>query len=302
MKIINPTKISGKIMNLFDESNKFVVIISPNYKFSYWKKLNRILDNAKRRDVQFYFFVRAGELESISEIRKIGYEPYLIENLRAKIYFNEGQAIISSINLNESSDSNSLDIAMQTETAAEYNEVIYFYEKFITSKAVTEINDSSNYVNESQTSGSHINGKHVNENKIFFCDPWEDVRNQVQNISGKSCRLYFDKDWVIIDGRNRYQVFIDNQKINFLTINCALSEKEFDYLKSNPSALQEGTMKIKLQEGGQSYHNAIWGSLKNVQSNSVYKIIPQEEDLIKNSVSGFINGIEKFKDLVYTVK
>src|SRR6476619_5189588 len=114
MKLINPAKISGKIMNLFDESNKFVVVISPNYKFSYWKKLNRILDNARRRNIEFYFFVRAGEFESISEIRKIGYEPYLIENLRAKIYFNESQAIISSINLDENSDNNSLDIGLQT--------------------------------------------------------------------------------------------------------------------------------------------------------------------------------------------
>ncbi|HEY6974882.1 MAG TPA: hypothetical protein VH396_01260 [Chitinophagaceae bacterium] len=302
MKIINPTKISGKILSLFDESNKFVVVISPSYKFSYWKKLTRTLDNARDRNIQFYFFVNAEEFESISAIRKLGYEPYLIENLRAKIYFNEGQAIISSINLSESADSNSLDIALQTETEAEYNEVIYFYEKFITSKAVTEINDGSIYVNESQTNGSHVNGKHVNESKFVFCDPWEDLRNQVQNISGKSCRLYFDKNWIILDGRNRYQVFIDNQKINFLTINCALSEKEFDYLKSNPSVLEEGKMKIKLQESGKSYHNAIWGSLKNVQSNSVYKIIQQEEDLIKTSVSEFINGIEKFKDIVYTVR
>jgi hypothetical protein len=302
MKIINPTKISGKIMNLFDEANKFVVIISPNYKFSYWKKINRILDNARRRNIEFYFFARAGEFDSIAEVTKIGYEPYLIENLHAKIYFNEKQAIISSINLNESSDNNSLDIALQTETEAEYNEVISFYEKFIKSKAVTGINDSFIHTNENQTNRNHINGKHVKEKQIYFCDPWEDVRNQVQNISGKSCRLYFDKDWVIIDGRNRYQVFIDNQKINFLVINCALSEKEFDYLKSNPSVLHEGGMKIKLQEGGKSCYNAIWGSLKNVQSNSVYKIIPQEEDLIKSTVGGFINGIEKFKDLVYTVR
>jgi hypothetical protein len=302
MKIINPTEISGKIMNLFDEANKFVVVISPYYKFSYWKKLNRILENARKRNVHFIFFVRAGEFEDILQIKNIGYEPHLIEGLHAKIYFNERQAIISSMNLNQGSDNNSLDIGLQTETETEYKDVISFYEKFIKSRTLNQSNENFDYVNEHRTKGSCINEIHVEESQIFFCDPWEDIVNQVQNISGKSFRIYFDEGSITINGPNRYHVFIAYERNSFLRINCILSAKELDYFKSNPSVMPEAKMKIELQEGRKGYYNLIWGTLQNVQSNSVYEIIQHEEDLIKSCVVEFVTTVEKSKDLIYKLK
>src|SRR5206468_477809 len=107
------------------------VIVSPYYKLLQWKKLLRKIDNAKSRNVKFNFFGRAGEFKSINEVQRIGFEPQLIENLHAKIYFNEKEAIISSMNLHESSDNDSLDIALITESQKEYNDVISFYSSFI---------------------------------------------------------------------------------------------------------------------------------------------------------------------------
>jgi hypothetical protein len=72
MKIINPSEISGKIMNLFDEARKFIVIVSPYYNFGNWKKLIKRLDAAKQKKIQIEFYVRAGEQKSIEEVYNLG--------------------------------------------------------------------------------------------------------------------------------------------------------------------------------------------------------------------------------------
>ncbi len=65
---------SRKIMTLFAEAKEFVVVISPYYKLNYWKKLNRIINDAKTKNIDIVFFVREGELPSIQEIRNIGWD------------------------------------------------------------------------------------------------------------------------------------------------------------------------------------------------------------------------------------
>ena len=54
-----------------------------------------------------------------------------IYRLHAKTYFNESEAIISSMNLNVSSDTSSLDIGVITKSKEGYNDVIRFYEKYV---------------------------------------------------------------------------------------------------------------------------------------------------------------------------
>ena len=134
MEIIKPLEIASKIMTLFSEAEKHIVIVSPYYNFTKWKKLNRVFEDAKKRGVQFSFYVRSGEYDSINDVKKIGFVPHEINMLHAKIYFNESSAIISSMNLNESSDNASLDIGMATETEKEYDSIVSFFKKFIMSK------------------------------------------------------------------------------------------------------------------------------------------------------------------------
>jgi hypothetical protein len=135
MQIIKPLEIAGKIMSLISESKKYVVIVSPYYKMNYWVKLNRVIEEAKARKVAFFFFVRKGEWSSIAEVERIGYDPIEIENLHAKIYFNEKEAILTSMNLNVSSDNNSIDIGMITQTEKEFADVFAFYEDNIKSRS-----------------------------------------------------------------------------------------------------------------------------------------------------------------------
>ena len=131
MLLIKPKQISGEIMTLFEEADQKVIVVSPYYKVTQWNKLLNCLDNLKRRKIDIEFYVRENEWESINELRAIGFNPVNIKNLHTKLYMNDKYAIVSSMNLNLSSDTNSLDIAMKTQTPEEYAELFDYYKRYI---------------------------------------------------------------------------------------------------------------------------------------------------------------------------
>lgn len=276
MEIIKPSEISGKIMSLIEDANKFVIIVSPYYNLSKWDKLIKKIDAAKRRNIEFTFFVRKpennGYSQCISEVKRIGFTPIEIDRLHAKIYLNESEAIISSMNLNISSDTNSLDIAVKTESQKEYEEVFKFYEKYIKQEANSNIYDFDNFMIE--------------------------LDNSLKNIFQREANIEFYKNSICINGKNKYEVFIEKVRSNSLKINCILSGKEFDYLSDNPQLFQKGKMKIELQEGAGNYYNLIWGTLPNIQSSSFTELTEKEEKVIFESIIGFIKGIEAMKEIV----
>src|SRR5688572_30118369 len=102
MEFIKPAEISAKIISLIAEADEELVIVSPYNNFSNWNKLLRYLNDAYERGVKIKYFVRKDERHKGFERTKI--KPIEIENLHAKIYFNEKYAIVSSMNLVEFSD------------------------------------------------------------------------------------------------------------------------------------------------------------------------------------------------------
>lgn len=131
MELIKPKEISGKIMTLIEEADSKVIIVSPYYNIGKWYKLLGTLNELKRRNVEVEFYVRENEYESIREVERAGFYPNRIPNLHTKLYLNERYGIVSSMNLNQSSDSNSLDIAMCTQTKDEYDDLVQYYERYL---------------------------------------------------------------------------------------------------------------------------------------------------------------------------
>lgn len=131
MQLIKPKQISGEIMTLIEEASKQLIIVSPYYNICKWYKLLNAFDSLKNKNISVEFYVRQSEHESISEIKNIGFTPFEILNLHTKLYLNESYGIVSSMNLNVSSDTNSLDIAYKTETDEEYAELYKYYKTYI---------------------------------------------------------------------------------------------------------------------------------------------------------------------------
>jgi hypothetical protein len=131
MELIKPSEISGRIMTLIEEADEKLVLVSPYYNISKWDKLLHRLTELKRKNISVEIYVREHEAQSIQEILKQGFKYSAIPNLHTKLYFNEKQAIVSSMNLNQSSDTNSLDIGLVNETTEEYEMLVNYYERYI---------------------------------------------------------------------------------------------------------------------------------------------------------------------------
>jgi hypothetical protein len=133
MKIIEPSSISGKIIDLIDTAKKELIIVSPYNEITGWKKLIKKIEKAQANGVNIIWYSRSNVKEKYpDEVRKLfKIKPILIDNLHAKIYMNERVAVITSMNLLETSDISSIDIGMVTENQKEYDEVLNFYDTYI---------------------------------------------------------------------------------------------------------------------------------------------------------------------------
>ncbi|MEQ9285369.1 MAG: hypothetical protein RIG77_00585 [Cyclobacteriaceae bacterium] len=131
MEFIQPAEISGKIMTLIDQAKVEVILISPYNKFAYWKKLTQRIDKAKRRGIKIKWYIRKNVDNNVEQIREIGIEPIEIENLHCKIYLNEQNAVVTSMNLHEYSDTSSIDIGYLITQEDKYKELRNFIDIYI---------------------------------------------------------------------------------------------------------------------------------------------------------------------------
>jgi hypothetical protein len=132
MELIRPAEVTGKILSLIEDAEKTLIIISPYNNFIGFNKFIKRFKEAKEKGIEILYYSRKNEIHKGMDL--IDIEPLLIENLHAKLYLNEKYAIFSSMNLVKYSDDFSIDFAFKTETKAEYDAAVNFYESFIKSK------------------------------------------------------------------------------------------------------------------------------------------------------------------------
>lgn len=134
MKIINPNEIGSKISTLIVESNKKFCAVTPYLDLSKWKKILISLDQAVKRGVKIKFYFREIRDKDFRVLNNLGIELIKIDGLHTKLYFNENEVIVSSMNLYEFSDLYSIDIALYFDGQEEYNKIYNYFIKYIDSK------------------------------------------------------------------------------------------------------------------------------------------------------------------------
>ena len=179
MELIKPLEITSKIMSLISEAERYVVIVSPYYNLTKWIKFKNVIEKAKKKGVEFTFYVRQGEAMSINEVKMLGFVPFEIERLHAKLYFNESSAIMTSINLNISFDNDSLDIGTISVNEDEYNKIASYFIKHILAVSnnpnkkieLFKVNSNSNIVQPILSNKLKSESSISSENPFFFFDP-----------------------------------------------------------------------------------------------------------------------------------
>ena len=125
MEILGTTKISYEIEQLLNNSEKYLVIVSPYLKLN--QRLKVRLSDAIKKEGEVYFLYRENglmpaELDWLHSFKKI--HVHSIDNLHSKIYLNEKYAIIASMNLYEYSQINNHEIGVKLEFEKDKDEYV----------------------------------------------------------------------------------------------------------------------------------------------------------------------------------
>lgn len=279
MQLIKPSEVSGRIMTLIEESERSLVLVSPYVKIGKWYKLKNKINDAQNKNLSIEFYIRKDNENELSknEVLSLGIIPIEIPNLHSKLYFNEKQAIITSMNLLTSSDINSLEIGYSTETKKEYDEIIDYYKRYI-------------FVHKNITSTINNNSE---------ANHWLDLIYDSLESTTKKLYIGLDDSEVKIDtGTNNYKVFLWNKKsMSYLRICGILSKKEFEIISNEIPAIEKNIgMKIDMQAGGKGYYDLIWGTSKDgFKSQNINEASKNEYSTISQLVYSFVTMIDKKK-------
>ena len=109
-------EIEPQIRAIVQKSKKQVILVTPYLEL--WGHLKNEIAKAVKRKIRVQVIVRPEEKEDKKRTDALEWlvenevEVYELERLHAKIYLNEKNLLVSSMNLTESSTTNSLEIAM----------------------------------------------------------------------------------------------------------------------------------------------------------------------------------------------
>lgn len=275
MKLIKPSQISGEILTLFEEADKKIIIVSPYCKIGKWYKLLAKLKSLLERNIQIEFYVREGELDTIQEVKQTGIVPICIKNLHCKIYMNEKEAIVSSMNLLLSSEMNSLEIAYKTTNQEEYNELLDFYNR---------------YIKKPENENTYSDKTHL----------FETLSNKFERI-----RIYENENELVLKTHNNsYHCFIWNvgkKNQNKLRISGILSVKEFEESKYLKNQIQKRTnLEIEFIESGHKNgygYNSVWATTINfLKSENINYVLSNESNEITENIINFIIEVQNIKN------
>ncbi|HLL55892.1 MAG TPA: phospholipase D-like domain-containing protein, partial [Myxococcaceae bacterium] len=153
--------IFSQLVTLIRDAEEAVVLISPYVSISKLRDLIREIQVARQRKIEVTLFIRAEDgstrvsetnAASLVELSRLGVEVRQVQDLHAKLYLSEKYAIVTSLNLLESSINNSLEIAMGVPaTHPEHRQLMAFVqEEILPVSSVYEASGAS----EKQTAGA----------------------------------------------------------------------------------------------------------------------------------------------------
>lgn len=155
-------EISSQIMTLIDETKEELVIVSPFINIKTWNKIKKCLQRAVDRGVNITVYARKNANQDLTDLIQFKVKLILVQDLHAKIYLNENYAIVSSQNMIEYSDENSIDFAYSTETDLERLQLDKLINQYL------KIHDLINIVNFEEE--KKINFRNENSNNQNLTD------------------------------------------------------------------------------------------------------------------------------------
>lgn len=275
MQLIKPAFISAEIMNIIDEANELLILVSPYNNFTGWRKMQNKLESALSRVKRLEYIVRASDYynspDKIEELRVLGFDPIEVPGLHCKFYINDNDAIVTSMNLLQSSDEAAIEIAYKTETKEEHAALIDFYSTHVFSKRVRIPFDLNVEIHKLNLS---LNKK-LGENGGYF------------KLDNESVKLihHWGYEFTIREGFLRVSTWPTLGFVVFLKSNLHLIElPEWNFIfQENKSGTFSKNIKMET-----SLHSNI---------NSIQELSEANFGLLKTKVENFMIRMNKLKDI-----
>lgn len=302
MKIIYPSQVSGEIMNLMDEADQIMIIVSPYNDFRKWEKMRNKLLDLKKRNVKVEYYTRSPNNEydesRIEEIKALQFTPILLDRLHCKLYLNEKSGIVSSLNLVYGSDAASLDIGHQTETDGEYLDLIQFVDRHIRKRSLKAIDTFQFNENRSNIQ----NARDECSNKIEKNDWLSQLsKNLKEIVQFEIIEYYIKENKGFLKVGKLLFVFEVRQKDNqnYLRYSADLGSSIFQYLKLSFGKYKRNHLisftlldssKINFQ------HKAVWelNTIIEGESNTSLRLVT----LNSNQINAICDSIKEFIVLI----
>ena len=112
--VLTDDQVSGAVLDIITGAKKYVVLVSPY--IGLWNHLRNEVRLALQRGVRLTFIYRAGlpsgdsTRREVTWLREEGASLYAVDGLHSKFYLNESSALLTSMNLLQSSTGNSLEV------------------------------------------------------------------------------------------------------------------------------------------------------------------------------------------------
>lgn len=200
--------------------------------------------------------------------------------LHAKFYFNETSGLITSLNLLGSSNSNSIEIGSQLETAEELDVLRQFVQQYL---APPQLGRPAN-----------------NEDKRFNAQDFSQIlADYLKEVVDKSCSVKRepDKSLSIQALHNSFSAAIESPSNQF-TMDGIISGREADRYKAKRiKYFTSLAVRYEMQRGGDGYYDMIQATLTQPLSTSNFnKLTPAEKKYLCTLITDFLRAVRAFKD------
>ncbi|MCL2185615.1 MAG: phospholipase D-like domain-containing protein [Treponema sp.] len=270
MKILYKEELVKKVIELIKSSNKELNIVSPY--IDDWDDMYNILKELCEKNVKINFYIRDDNRNDdlpyiIAKYEEIGIKIYHIEYLHAKIFINDNEAIIGSLNLTEFAFAVSEEIGGLTDTDEEYKEIFNIFKKKIILK-IKSLDEKLKYL----------------ESNVIK--------------TKKQVKIKMDNDKVIVEHPlYKISIFIKKDKLNsgghIICFDICSDKLKIDWLYKNIPYIKRNVYNSNFTRDGETLKMII---TKPLPYSSIEELIEKDFIMFKYKINDLVSSIENFID------
>jgi hypothetical protein len=174
-EILTTPQITSKIIDIIEKAEEYCFVVSPY--FDPWIQSKISFEYASNKKKKIIFFFRHNQkkedIDSIKEFHdKSHFDIVFINNLHAKIYVNENEALITSMNLTDYAQANNHEIGVLIKNKKKLNEIKDIIDKIFRTGKVSNIGNKYYKL---------LNNNLFFEKEISYCTNCGDPRIKIKN-------------------------------------------------------------------------------------------------------------------------